>query len=220
MAKHIIAIAKTKGGVGGTMTACNLAVEFARRGMSVHINDGDDDNKSASSFLSMRKCSGVVDPTGDMITLTQNVGMAIRSEVPKMARHADICILDSPGKDGPSLRAALLIATTLLVPFPPRVFDAWAIAKLKGVISDAIAMNPHNPRILSYMPLAKPRGRQDNADTEALLREDTLMTYTGVMIRNRSSWEAAASQGLSVAELRPRDNEAVEELEALINAIL
>lgn len=219
MAKHIIAIAKTKGGVGGTMTACNLAVEFARRGLSVHLNDGDDDNKSASLFLAARKGSGVIDPTGDLITLTQNIGPAIRSECPKIAKHHDICILDSPGKDGASLRAALVIATTLLVPFPPRVFDAWSIAKLKSVINEALAMNPNNPRVLAFIPLAKPKGRKDNADTVAMLQADPLMTYTGVLIRNRSSWETAAAQGLSVSELRPRDQEAVDELEALINVI-
>src|SRR3546814_20330858 len=50
-------------------------------------------------------------------------------------------MIDGGGRDTGSLRAALTVADTLLVPVQPRSFDVWALDQVAALVAEAREIN-------------------------------------------------------------------------------
>jgi hypothetical protein len=68
-------------------------------------------------------------------------GAALRSQVRQLAPKYDDIIIDVGGRDTGSLRAALTVADTLLVPVQPRSFDVWALDQVAALVAEAREIN-------------------------------------------------------------------------------
>src|SRR3546814_5792752 len=68
-------------------------------------------------------------------------GAALRSQVRQLAAKYDDIIIDVGGRDTGSLRAALTVADTLLVPVQPRSFDVWALDQVAALVAEAREIN-------------------------------------------------------------------------------
>ncbi|WP_247871257.1 MULTISPECIES: AAA family ATPase [unclassified Azospirillum] len=209
----------TKGGVGKTTVATNLAIHHANAGGDVLLVDGDEQG-SAATFTELR-ASGRPDRNPGY-TCVRLEGAALRTQVRALTPKYDTIIIDVGGQNTGSLRAALTVSHAVLIPVQPRTLDVWATDQIVELVGEARAVNPEL-RALAFVNLADPQGLagKDNRDTLAALRDTAGIEALDAMLVRRKSFANAIAAGLGVTEQvgRDRDARAVEELLALVAAV-
>ena len=128
----ILTVGNTKGGVGKTTLAVNLAILRAGAGSDVLLVDGDE-QATTTSFTELRNDN--LGQTG--YTVVSLSGAALRTQVRQLAPKYDDILIDVGGRDTGSLRAALTVSSTLLIPVQPRSFDLWAIHQIADLVKEA-----------------------------------------------------------------------------------
>jgi chromosome partitioning protein len=208
----ILTVGNTKGGVGKTTLALNIAIERARQGQDVLFVDADE-QRTASDFFALRS-----DRLGDPgVTHVALSGLAVRKQTARMSPKYDDVVIDVGGRDTTALRAALVVADCVLVPSQPRSFDLWALEIMASLIRDAIAINDAL-RAFAILCRADPQGA-DNAEAARTLAGVEGLTYLDTPIVMRKAWANASSLGLGVAEPRRCDVKARDELWACVGAL-
>jgi chromosome partitioning protein len=206
----IIAFAQTKGGVGKTTLAVNLAVErVIRRRHDVLLVDADEQG-TASDFACIR--AERLGSTGfTVVQLTK--GSAVRSQVPALRDKFDDIIIDAGGRDTAALRAALTLADVAIVPFQPRSFDVWTLDKVATLVGEARAINP-GLQAFAIINCADPGGA-DNAAAARALADNGEIAFLDSAIGRRKAFPNCNATGLSVLEATQPDPKACRELERL-----
>ena len=189
----IVVVGGIKGGSGKTTVATNLAVMGAKA-RDVLLIDADD-QETATDFTLLRNATL---PAGAGYTSIKLTGPAVRTETQRLSTKYDTIIIDTGGRDTTSQRAALSIATLLLVPFIPRSFDLWTLDKVATLVEE---MRSANASLAAYVFInrADPRG-QDNADTAAALQESPVLQFVPTPLGSRKAYSNAAAQGLGVSK--------------------
>jgi chromosome partitioning protein len=208
----ILAVGNIKGGVGKTTLAVNLAIARAAEGRDVLVIDGDEQG-TAQSFTDLRT-EQLGEPGYTAVALQ---GAALRTQVRKMADKYDDIIIDVGGRDTGSLRAALTVAHTLLIPVQPRTFDIWAVDAVGELVKEAREINEHLQALI-VINAADAQGR-DNEDAAGILRDVDGLEMLPITIGRRKAFPNAAAQGMAVTEATPRDAKAAQELEALVREV-
>lgn len=210
----IIVCGGIKGGGGKTTVATNLAVMRALSGRDVLLVDADSmDNRNASDFAALRKEKlGRSD-----LTAVQLQGKTLGQEMLRLGEKFDDVIVDVGGQDSINQRSALVVADVLLVPVFPSSFDVWTLENVSGLIEQARGFN-ERLRAFSFLSRADSTGSQ-NDDASELIGEYRNLVFLETPLRNRKAFRVASSQGLGVAELRPRDPKAIAEMEALYRIV-
>lgn len=208
-----IMVGGVKGGSGKTTIATNLAVLLSKKN-DVLLIDADDQNTS-TDFTIWRN-----DRTNGSAGYTsiQLAGSAVRDQVKNLKSKYDYIVIDTGGRDTSSQRAAISVANIMLIPFIPRSFDIWTLAKVENIINEMKPSNP-NIKVLSFLNRADPVG-SDNQDTIDVLKESQNMKVLDEYLCSRKAYSNAASQGMSVVEYKPSDKKATYEMERLFSAIL
>ena len=208
----ILALANTKGGVGKSTIAINIAIARSRAGHDVLLVDGDE-QRSALDFTELRE--QLVGKAG--YTAVALHGAALRTQIRQLApKYADI-VIDVGGRDTGSLRAALTVADAVLIPVQPRTFDIWAVSQVAELVREAREINEHL-RAFVTLNAADPSGH-DNAEAADAIRDIAGLELLPQAIGRRKVFPNAISAGRSVVEYTPRDQKAIDELEAVMNAI-
>ena len=204
----ILTVGNTKGGVGKTTMAVNLAIIRQVAGKDVLLVDGDDQG-SASLFSQLR-----TDQLGTCgYTTVSLYGAAVRSQVRLLAPKYDDVVIDVGGRDTGSLRAALTVSDMLLVPVQPRTFDVWALDQVAALVREAREINP-DLKAMAFLNGADAQGR-DNADAlEAMAAVEGIETVDLVLVR-RKAYPNAASQGRGIVEMQAKDAKAIDEMGSL-----
>jgi chromosome partitioning protein len=167
----ILAIGNIKGGVGKTTLAVNIAIARALQGQDVLLVDGDQ-QQTAMTFTEIRtEKKGVSGYTAVSLS-----GAALRTQVRQMQAKYDEVIIDVGGRDTGSLRAALTVAHTLLIPVQPRSFDIWAIEQMADVLKEAREINDLNA--FAVINAADPQGH-DNEEAIKDGRDDHTQNHAG-----------------------------------------
>ena len=209
----IVTVGNTKGGVGKTTLALNIAIARALQGKDVLLVDGDRQG-TAQTALTIRSEAGKT----PAITCVQYCdGATLRAQVLQMKSKFDDIIIDAGGRDSTALRAALVLTDVLVVPFAPRSLDVWALTDISSLIADARGVRD-NLRAVAVLNNAD-TGGSDNADAVAALADFEQLEYLSTPVCRRKSIANAAGGGLSVLEVKPRDAKACAEVEALISAL-
>jgi chromosome partitioning protein len=207
-----IALAQTKGGVGKTTLAVNLAVERSRAGRDLLLVDADE-QATATDFTALR-----TEHLGSPgYTAIQLAGAAVRTQVLQMQGKYQDIVIDAGGRDTAGLRAALTVADVAVVPFQPRSFDIWTLEKVAELIAEARSINP-GLRAVAILNFADPQGADNDAAAEAL-NGTAAIRFLDAPVGRRKAFPNAAAEGLGVCELKRQDPKASAEMAALISAL-
>jgi chromosome partitioning protein len=209
----IVTVGNTKGGVGKTTLALNLAIARAIAGHSVMLVDGDRQG-TAQTALTIRADAN----RAPAIACAQYAeGPTLRAQVVQMRDKFDDIVIDAGGRDSTALRAALILSDVLVIPFAPRSLDVWALTDICTLIDEARSVRD-GLQCFAVLNGADPTGH-DNEDAIEALADFPQLTYLPTPIRRRKPVANAAGQGLSVQELTPKDAKSVEEMTAFVNAV-
>lgn len=209
----VIVLAHTKGGVGKSTLAVNLAVERSRTGRDVLLVDADE-QATASDFTALR-AEQLGTPGYTAVALS---GPAVRTQVLQLRSKYEDIIIDAGGRDTAGLRAALTVADVAIVPFQPRSFDLWTLEQITALIAEAQGYRDHPLKAVAILNFADPQGTDNAAAAEALSGNQAL-AYLDAPIGRRKAFPNAAALGRGVGELRPQDPKASAEIAALVRGV-
>lgn len=204
----ILTVGNVKGGVGKTTLAVNLAIALSHQGRDVLLIDGDEQG-TALAFTELRSSCKSGNPGYTAVALH---GAAIRSQVRQLAPKYEDIVIDVGGRDTGSLRAALTVAETVLIPVQPRSFDLWGVDQTAELIREAREINDQL-RAVAVLNNADSQGKDNEAAADALREVPGIELAPGLIVR-RKAFPNAAAAGLSVLE--HDDPKAIEEFSRLL----
>lgn len=211
----ILTVGNTKGGVGKTTLAVNLAIARALAGRDVWLIDGDRQG-TAQTAISIRADAG---HQPGIACATYPDGPTLRTQVQQQASKFDDIVIDAGGRDSTALRAALVLSDVLLVPFQPRSYDVWALNDIAALVDEARSVRD-GLRVYAVLNCADPgTSSTDNAEAAAAVADVPQFEYLPLPIRRRKAFANAAGAGMSVLEIKPADKKANEEINAIVNAL-
>lgn len=211
----IVTVGNTKGGVGKTTIAVNLAIARAMAGRDVWLIDGDRQG-TAQTAISIRAEAGL---TPGIACASYPDGPTLRAQVQQQASKFDDIIIDAGGRDSTALRAALVLTDILLIPFQPRSYDVWALDDIAALVEEARSVRD-GLRAFAVLNCADPgQHSTDNADAAEAVANVPAFEYLPTPLRRRKAYANAAGAGMSVLELKPQDAKATAEINALISAL-
>src|SRR5450830_518397 len=144
----IITVGSTKGGVGKTTLALNIAIARALAGRDVWLIDADRQG-TASTALAIRGEAGKLPA---IATAHYADGGQLRTQLLHQRGKFQDIVIDAGGRDSTALRAALVLSDLVLVPFQPRSIDVWAVADIAALIEEARAMRDGLPAPATRTP--------------------------------------------------------------------
>ena len=214
MTAKIIAVASTKGGVGKTTIALQLAINRALRGGDVWLVDGDR-QKTSMMALALRDQQGSVP---GIACASYPDGKLLRSQVRLQKNKWDYVVIDVGGFDSTTLRASLSICDALVVPYQPRSFDIWGLSQMSNLVKEAFETRDEFP-VYALLNSADASNTADNTDAQEAVREFPEMTLLPCSLGRRKAFATASGFGLSVSELKVKDRKAISEINALLDAV-
>jgi chromosome partitioning protein len=134
MAAHFIVFANEKGGTGKSTTAVHAAVALAAAGRRVAAVDLDTRQRTLGRYLDNRGATierlGIELVTPVYETFDPAKGERLESVLDRLAGDAEILVVDTPGRDDPDARLAMLRADTLVTPINDSFVDLDLIGQV------------------------------------------------------------------------------------------
>lgn len=203
----IYASINTKGGVGKTTIAVHLATYLAYDDSTLLI-DGDA-QRSTAAWATWRRQEHASRPSP---TTTALLGRAIRDEGRTLAARFANTVIDAGGRDGESIRAALLLANEAIIPIGASQLDAAAITDALTLVDMA---RDYNPDLCVRILLNRIDSRtRDTADMLAFLTAQDAQIMSA-MVAERVAYRRAIADGGTVHEYA-RDRAAMAEMDLLM----
>lgn len=134
MTPHIIVFANEKGGTGKSTTAVHAAVALAAAGRRVAAIDLDTRQRTLGRYLDNR--TATIQRTGTALampvyeTFDPAISDDLDGQLDRLADEAEIIVVDTPGRDDPHARAAMLRADTLVTPINDSFVDLDLIGEV------------------------------------------------------------------------------------------
>ena len=201
----VIVVAQQKGGAGKTMLAANLAAALAGQHRVTLLDI--DPQRSLARWNQLRVANVGLPPIG----FSDVSGWRVKGELDRLAREADVLIVDTPPQIDSDAARAIRAASLVLIPVQPSLPDLWASeATLKIAAAErrpvAVLMNRVSAR--SGLRLT----------VEADLRARGLAILQAAL-GDRRAYAQAFAHGMGVAEAQPR-SVAATEMAAVASAVL
>ncbi len=131
---HFIIFANEKGGTGKSTTAVHSAVALAAAGRRVAALDLDTRQRTLGRYLDNRAETitrrGVELPMPAYETFDPTKNDDLQGTLDRLAENADIIVVDTPGRDDPFAREAMLRADTLVTPLNDSFVDLDLIGEV------------------------------------------------------------------------------------------
>lgn len=212
---RIIAVGNAKGGSGKSTLACPLAGYLAAiRKKKVLLVDTDV-TSSASTWAEWRSEQGF---EASPVTI-QLFNQAVATQVVALRGKFDFVIIDIGGTDTASMRSALLVSDTLLMPARPGAFDMASFHKTLQVIEEGRSVNP-NLRVSAVLNAAsanKARRAKEIEAAQAFFKKHGIELLDSVL-GNRVVFMESLFAGSFVPE-DSSNADAVAEMTSLIKEI-
>ncbi len=202
-ASRVVAIANSKGGVGKSTLATNLAVEGALAGLDVLLVDTDPQASSAV-FAATRDEDR---PAFRVIQMSQPI---LHREIPKLAEPYDLVLIDTGARETKTFRSALAASEVVLVPVTPSAYDIWASEDVFTVIDELSAIRDLTTRVVLNQIVPRTRVAQEALEALEEMVDEQGAVLLETRIHSRVAWKMACGKGLSVTEYEPRGTAAAE----------
>jgi chromosome partitioning protein len=214
MPNPIIVVGNEKGGCGKTTISVHLAVAAARDGFDVLLVDGDPGQQSTARWAAMRAQMHPDAPAIKCVTVT---GRDIRAQMRDLAGRYQLVILDTGAEDSQELRAAISIATVLVVPVQPESLDLWTLPTMERLFTNTQSFNPQLKAVIAINRAPYQTVDSVAGDVRGFMAANVpgLPTASMATLTGRTAYGRAISEGLSVVEMSKRDIRACNEIERL-----
>lgn len=202
----IVLVGQSKGGVGKSMIAANLAAMAAKNGQSVLLVDSDR-QQTCNKWSSTRMLEGVV-PDVRVMCMGIDANTSSRefaTSIESLDNKFDVVIVDSGGQDSKELRSAMLVADVLIAPCRPTQSDIWGLDDLDQVavgvtVARESAGNPL--RTLVVLNQTDPLNIfQATEQALEAIQQMEFMKFSGCSIMMRPTFNAAFQSGRGVVDL-------------------
>ena len=131
---HFLVFANEKGGTGKSTTAVHTAVALAAEGRRVAALDLDTRQRTLGRYLDNRAATvrrlGVALPMPAYETFDPAKGESLSDVIARVAGGADVVVIDTPGRDDPYAREAMVMADTLVTPINDSFVDLDLIGEV------------------------------------------------------------------------------------------
>lgn len=202
---HVIAILNTKGGVGKSTLATNLARAFQLDGSEVLVVDSDpqgtarDWRETQGEDVDLPGVFGVDRPT-------------LEKDIPKVTNTFDYIVIDGAAKVTKMSVSAIKASDIVLIPVQPSAADLWAVEELAEMVTTRQTLTDGQPKAAFVVSNQKKRTRLA-ADVDAALAE-----YELPVLEARTShlvaYPEAMAAGVTVLDYEPGGN-AADEIRAI-----
>lgn len=210
----IVLIGGEKGGPGKTTIATNLAAMRTSEIEDVLLVDTDK-QPTSSYWCSLREDKSIL----PRVSSVQKYDKAVRTEILELKRKYTDIIIDAGGRDSPELRGALLVCDKAIFPLRPSQFDLWTLGRLHSLVETASEIN-EKLKAFVVINQASPNPAVKEADEmRAFLDEFDDIKMLNTVICERISFRRSALHGMAVAEYKPEDTKATEEMTSLYKEI-
>jgi len=131
---HFIVFANEKGGTGKSTTAVHTAIALAATGHRVGVLDLDSRQRTTTRYLenrdaTMRRLMKSL-PQAKYRVFEGDSVEALELALRELAEDVDVIVVDTPGRDDPIARAAILKADTLVTPMNDSFVDLDLIGQV------------------------------------------------------------------------------------------
>ena len=131
---HFIVFANEKGGTGKSTTAVHTAIALAAAGHRVGALDLDQRQRTMTRYLenrdaTMRRLDKQL-PYAAYEVLEDQTEAGLDAAIARLAEQADVIVVDTPGRDDPIARSAILKADTLVTPMNDSFVDLDLIGQV------------------------------------------------------------------------------------------
>lgn len=199
----IYAIASTKGGVGKSTTAVQIATLHAKAEETLLIDA--DPQASSAIWAAWRREKGKL----PVPTTARLYGKAVLNEGRVLSKGFKHTVIDTGGRDSESLRAALLLADMAIVPIGASNLDAAALTDLQEILELSKQYNP-NLQIRVLMTRLHPHPNSKDTLEMAKYLDESGFTVLKTRIHERVAYRRAIAEGLTVEEFETADSEAAK----------
>ncbi|MDP9422382.1 MAG: division plane positioning ATPase MipZ [Pseudomonadota bacterium] len=131
---HFIVFANEKGGTGKSTTAVHTAIALAASGHRVGALDLDQRQRTMTRYLENRDATmrrlGKQLPYAGYEVLEDQSEAGLDAAIARLSDQADVLVVDTPGRDDPIARAAILKADTLVTPMNDSFVDLDLIGQV------------------------------------------------------------------------------------------
>ena len=131
---HFIVFANEKGGTGKSTTAVHAAIALAASGHRVGALDLDQRQRTMTRYLENRDATiRRLDkqlPVAAYEVLEDQSEAGLDAAIARLSEQADVIVIDTPGRDDPIARAAILKADTLVTPMNDSFVDLDLIGQV------------------------------------------------------------------------------------------
>ena len=208
MAAFIVSLAQSKGGVGKSTLAAQLAAACSERGYRSKIIDIDKQG-TLTAWAAVRSHHAI--DTAKDIDVEQGSGWRLPYITQRLSRESDLLFIDGGSGQASDFSAMTKAADLVLIPCQPTGLDLWAT---KTLLVDNAGLQAKALVVLNRMP---PRGR-----AAALVKQEIeklAWPMAQQYIGNRQAFAATMGVGLSVTEVAPLST-AAKEIDRLASEIL
>lgn len=206
----IIGLAQSKGGVGKTTTALNLAAELHRRGRTVAVLDADPAAHAASIAE-----DGQLPFTVALHLLEEDADAAVSAWVKAVrGQGTDFVLIDAPGAMGAAFGATIAVSDLVLVPAGSTVLDVRGAAETVGTIRRHRKAAKRDRPDIMIVPSRIDRRTGAGRDVVTMLAALTEPVAPVI------SYRAIVADSLATGEAVPADTPSAAEFSALADAVM